>query len=75
MYTVTATYSDKNTRFREVKHVTKITYRVAAFDYEIVGDEILTHEFSAAVPLHLFSENQQVIIYPDKIIDLQITKE
>lgn len=75
MYTVIATYSDRITRSREVKHVTKIKYKVANFEQEIIGDEILTHKFSASVPLHLFSETQQTIIYPDKIIDLQIIKE
>lgn len=75
MYTVTVTYSDKNIRYREINHVTKITYHLVTFDYEIVGDEILTHEFPTSTPLRLFSETQQTIIYPDKIIDLQITKE
>lgn len=75
MYTVIATYSDKNTRYREINHVTKITYRLVKFDYEVTGGEILTHEFPTTVPLRLFSETQQTIIYPDKIIDLQITKE
>ena len=75
MYTVSVAYSDKTVKFREIKHVTKITYHIPMSDCEISGDEMLTHEFPASVPLHLFSETQQTIIYPDKIIDLQITKE